>query len=396
MYLRRQQRIVLIALAALAIVSYFAFVRLGVRAHGADYAAKVRAAETTLAAEQAIRAAIDSETLEARPVDDPLIAAMLGLPSSPITTDAGSLRAKVTSTNPNFAAVIVGKLRAAGVREGSVVVISCTASFPALNIAGIAAVEALGAVPVIVGSVGASTWGANDPEFTYLDMESLLVERGILRHHTLAASVGGDFRLRPVSEEGRRLAQAAIARNGVVLLQEKRLQDAVKQRLNIIDREAAGRPIEAFINIGGGLASVGAGTDRPVFDPGLTVGPASGDIEGEGLMFSMRERGVPVINLQDVVRLARAERLPVSPDSPPPIGEGRPYHDWLRVRVAAVIGAVTLVLATAALRLVTLIPNGGERFFDAYFGFLPARLRRALEGARGTPGVPERAQEGGD
>lgn len=386
MYVSTRQRLVLVGVAVAALCLYFVFVRAGVDAHGADYDAKIGAARSTLAAEQAILTTTDSERLDDRPVSDPVIAAMIGLPSSAITTDAGSLKAKITSTNPNFAALIVDRLRAAGVGPGSVVAISCTGSFPALNIAAIAAVEALGADPLIVGSVGASTWGANDPEFTYLDMEALLVERGILHHRTLAASIGGDFRIRPMPEEGRALAKAAIERNHAVFLQEPRLQDAVKQRLAIIESAAGDRPIAAFINVGGGLASVGPGTRA--FSRDLTVGPPTGDIEGEGLMYYMSEQGIPVINLSNVVQLAREARLPVQPETMPPLRQGEAYHDWTRIRVLAGVAAVMVLMTIGVARLATLVPASGDRFFDAYFGFLPTRLRERITGDRNASAIP--------
>jgi len=328
-----------------------------------------------LAAEQAILDARREQAEESQLVDDPAIAAMLGLPTSLITTDAGSLRAKTTSTNPNFAAVVVEFLRDAGVAEGDAVAVAYTGSFPALNIATVAALEALGAEPIIVSSVGASTWGANDPEFTFLDMESVLLEQGIIEHRSIAASVGGDFRVHPLSPEARTLAQLAVDRNQVSFLSADKLQDSIQQRLQTYDEQAGGRPIAAFVNVGGGLSSIGKGENQPLFNPGLTIGPEAGDIEAEGLLFYMRDRGVPVINLVDILSLARKHRLSINPSTLPPLGEGAIWRDWTSLRLRAGAAAVVLVAFAVGARLFVLAPTG-RRQFDAYFGFLPARIRR--------------------
>lgn len=385
MYIGTREKVVLVVVAALAAIAYALFSRLGVGAHGPGYDAKVRAAQTTLQAGLALREVKPEDLILSQVADDPVQAAFVGLPTSSITTDSGSLRAKITASNPNFAAVIVDLLRQAGVRPGDVVAVSYTGSFPALNVASVAAIDAIGAQPVIACSVGSSTWGANDPEFTFLDMESRLIQKGILRHRCLVASVGGDFRLRPLSGEGRQMAEAAIERNGVALSASKSLQESIQARLDLYAREAKGRRIAAFVNVGGGLPSTAAVRPQVEFSPGLTVGPARGDIEGEGLLYFMRRRGVPIVNLTEIVGLAREHRLPVSPSHTPDIGQGAEYRDWARIRLVASLAAATLFLGLLVVRFLVFVP-GEEEVFDAYFGFISnrwvdrgvRRLRQAL------------------
>ncbi len=373
MYIGASERAVLVILATVAALTYALFSRLGLDAPGPAYEPKVLAAQTTLAAGLALREVRPEDTILDQVADDRVQAAFIGLPSSAITTDPGSLRAKITSTNPNFAAVVVDLLRDAGVGRGDVVAVSYTGSFPALNVASVAAVEALGAEPIIACSVGSSTWGANDPEFTYLDMESLLVDKGLLHHRCLAGSVGGDFRRQPMSAEGSQFAELAIERNGVILIGTKDLQDAVSARLDLYVREANGRRIAAFINVGGGLPSTAAVRPGDEFSPGLTLAPPRGDIEGEGLLYHLQRRGVPVVNLTDIVSLAREHRLPVAPSSTPEVGQGAPYRDWFRIRLLAAVAAAMLLLGLPAVRFLILAPSE-DAVFDAYFGLVPNRL----------------------
>ncbi len=385
------------ALAVLAAGVYYAAPRIGPTSQAAAYGEKLAAARTTLDAESAILDANREKAEGSQLSNDPAIAAMLGLPTSPLTTDAGSLRAKITSTNPNFAALVVGFLSDAGVERGDVVAIAYTGSFPALDIAAVAATEALGAEPVIVSSIGASTWGANDPEFTIVDMEALLAGQGIIHHRSVAASVGGDFRVHPLEPQARDLAQKAIERNDVLFLHAQKLQDSIRQRLQIYDQEATGRPIKAFVNVGGGLASIGNRTGEQQFDPGLTVGPEKGDVEAEGLLYYMQQRGVATVNLTDIVSLAQKYRFAVNPLELPPIGEGTPWRNWTSLRVRAGIAAGILLLATVLMRLFVLSPSG-QREFDSYFGFAPLRIKAALRkiGLRRRPLTEPRPSEGAD
>lgn len=375
MYARRSFAFAIIGLALLASVVYYLAPRLGPPTNGSAYGEKSAAAQTMLAAERAVLESRLEQAQDSQLVDDPTIAAMLGLPTSPITTDSGSLRAKITSTNPNFAALVVEFLGDAGVKSGDAVAVAYTGSFPALNIAAIAAIEALGAEPIIVSSVGASTWGANDPEFTFLDIESLLREQGIIHHTSIAASVGGDFRVHPLTPEARELTQLAMERNDVSFLNASKLQESIQQRLQIYEQRAESRPVKAFVNVGGGLSSVGKGENQPLFNPGLTIGPETGDIEAEGLLFYMRGRGVPVINLIDILSLARKYRFSLDPSTLPDVGEGTVWRDWPTLRIRAGVAAAVILLAVIAVRLLLLSP-AGQREFDAYFGLLPARLKR--------------------
>lgn len=112
---------------------------------------------------------------------------LIGPEYSLITTTLAPKEAKQLSTHTDFAAVCVEWLLQAGVRKGNQIAVNLSGSFPALNIAVLSAVKAVGAEPVITSSVGASTWGANDPRFTWLDMEKdcrrlVFLPGGLSRH----------------------------------------------------------------------------------------------------------------------------------------------------------------------------------------------------------------------
>ncbi len=174
-------------------------------------------------------------------VNDPAQTALIGQEYTQITTDRGYLEAKLVSTNPNFAAVVVDMLHELEIERGDCLALAMTGSFPALNLSALAAVETLGARPVLISSVGASNFGATDPYFTWLDMESEVNRQGILTTRSIAASMGGGQDAgRGLSPKGRELLRAAIERNGVRPLSAPRLEDAIRQRIELY-REACSR-----------------------------------------------------------------------------------------------------------------------------------------------------------
>jgi poly-gamma-glutamate system protein len=376
MYVTTRYRITLLSLAGCALV-LFGGLRLWIANSNAAYTEGVRASETTLAAVRAIRDARGSVDVSDSPSNDPLQQAVVGPYNTPITTDAGSLRSKITATNPNFAATIIELLRAAGVGPGDIVAIAYTGSFPVLDLATIIATESLGAEPIIVSSVGASNWGATDPDFTILDMESVAMRAGLIHHRSLAAWEGGLFKGHRMAETGRQLTSAAMTRNGVPPLTATTLRSGVEERLRVYTEQAGDRPLKAFINVGGGQVSTGGQRYRQRFTPGLTAPGDALDQAGSGLLARMHAAGVPVIHLVDVIELARQHQLPVAPTQTPPVPDGAPYRDWQAIRIAAGAALVLLLALAVGARLLILTPAAGEGF-DPYFGTAGGTLRRAL------------------
>lgn len=258
------------------------------------------------------------------PVDaavDPNMTGLIGAEWSSITTTLGDLQAKRTATNPLWAAYVVRRMAEAGVRPGDVVWAAFSGSFPGFNLAVLAAAEAMGVELYAVSSLSASTWGANLPGFTWIDMEAALREAGLFRggtvRGTVAVTFGGDYDRGPelfsvfADEPGQGVAalRAAAARHPWPLLEPEDLDEAVELRIKVL-AEAGGRPLPALlINAGGGHASLGDCYD--VWPPGLTTGPRPCGGATPGLMHVLSQRGVPVLHLLNARALALAAGIPV-------------------------------------------------------------------------------------
>ena len=154
---------------------------------------------------------------------DPNTTGLIFKEDSPIRSSVGDLDAKQTVLKPNFAAVVVDYLIQAGINPGDTVAIGMTGSMPGANIAVLSACKAMGVFTVNISSVGSSTWGATDPNFTWLDMETVLIENKIFYNKSIAASMGGkgDCLRRSGKrggKEARKIVKHAVKRNNIPLI----------------------------------------------------------------------------------------------------------------------------------------------------------------------------------
>jgi poly-gamma-glutamate system protein len=288
-------------------------------------------------------------------VNDPNMTELIGQEYSLITTDQGNIEAKLSATNPNFAAVIVQLLKEAGLEEGDNVAVAFSGSFPGMNISVIAALETLGLNPILITSVGASNFGANDPYFTWLDMESVLYNGGVFHNKSIAASMGGgNDNGRGLSPEGRNLIISAIERNGVEFINEKHLENSIAKRMEIYEKAGQGKPIKAFINVGGGIASLGNTVNGEMIQSGLTERLPLSNFPLHGVIIQMGRKGIPIIHLLNINQLMTKYGLPYNPVPLPEPGEGGIF-------VQEKYNLVVTSIATAFLVVVIIFVFLGER-----------------------------------
>ncbi len=378
---RRRLVLLGLAVAALLLQALLEHTRAPVRQR--DYDLKLDASRRAAAAFAALRAhrGLEDGTIDL--VNDPAGTGLVGPEFSLITNSRGELEAKLTSLNPNFAGLLVQYCRQAGLRPGDPVAVAVSGSFPGLNIGLYAALEAMGVEPVVITSVGASMWGANDPDFTWLDMEALLAARGIFRTRSAAATHGGGNDMgRGLSPEGRRLIEAAAERNGVPMLASANIEDAIARRMAFYDEAAGGRAYKLFVNVGGGVASIGSSHNRLLLPAGLSFDLGEHNWARKGSLVLFAERGVPVIHLLNLTGLAREHAMPVAPDYQPLPGEGEIFE---REMYSLPLAAVSLVLYCLVCLLV-LAPEVRSGLFDRLTrrsAVRAALLAAALAGAAG-------------
>ena len=261
-------------------------------------------------------------------INDPNETGIIGQEFTQITTGRGSLPVKLSTTNPNSAALVVQLLKDAGLKEGDCVAICATGSFPALNIATYAALHTLGLKPIVISSTTSSTWGANDPEFTWLDMERLLHDQGFFEFRSVAASIGGNTDLgMTLSKSGREMIHKAIERNQLPLIKNNTLLENIDERMELFEKHAYPNQIKAFINIGGGIASLGSRKNGKKVKSGLSELLKLKDIpDNFGVLFQMAQKDIPIVHLLNLEKLMKQYDLPINPIPLPEVGEGELYE----------------------------------------------------------------------
>ena len=243
---------------------------------------------------------------------------LLGPEYTLITTTLAPQATKKMSRHPDLSAVFVQWLKEAGVGPGTRVAVNFSASFPALNIAVLAAIQAVGGEPVIVSSVGSSTWGATNPEYTWLDMEKELQQAGMWKWRSTAASLGGVWdRGGGLTPEGKELATEAIMRSKVVFLTSASLREAIDRRLEIY-RSDEGRLPEVLVNVGGNHVIFGEAGHRSPLPQGLNIGYHPLLSRHDGLAAAFLQSNRPVIHVVNIAQIAA--KYGIANDTGPKLG----------------------------------------------------------------------------
>jgi poly-gamma-glutamate system protein len=320
---------------------------------------KMNAATLDQKAQDVIRLELQKRGIAIDFENDPNGTGLIGEQSTLITTDIGELRSKLFVANPNFAAVLIDMFKAAGLKRGDKIAVGLTGSLPGANIAFYSACEALGLIPVVITSLGSSTWGANIPEFTWLDMEKALYDAKLIQYRTVAASLGGGTdNGRGLSLTGRNMLLDAIKRNNAELIftgnlnnimeGSGSLRDNITRRMEIYDREAKGETYKAYVNIGGGLASLGSSQNGKLIPTGVNTLISSRNLLARGVINIMADRKIPVVHILDMSNIAIHYGLQADATPTPVVGKDKIFYRDQYSIVSTIIYAVILIIIVVA------------------------------------------------
>tara|TARA_B100000900_G_scaffold152703_1_gene129698 strand:- start:352 stop:1515 length:1164 start_codon:yes stop_codon:yes gene_type:complete len=262
--------------------------------------------------------------------NDPNETGLVGSPFSLITTDEGDLDSKLTTLDPNFSAVIVELMYQLGLNDGDTIAVLMTGSMPGANIAVLTACKALGVIPITITSVGASQWGANLVDFTWLDMESILFENGLISSRSIAASIGGRNDMgRLLSPSGRDLIMENINKHDLPLIRKERLADNIQHRMDLYSSIQSINKYDAIVNVGGGVASLGTSFNLRLLPPGVVRRNIIQDIVRpggiEGVLSKFLKFDVPGLHILNIRPLTQEFKMPFAPIPVPEIGFGGLY-----------------------------------------------------------------------
>lgn len=260
---------------------------------------------------------------------DPNQTGIIGEEYTEITTTLGNLQAKRTSTNPAFAALLIKYFKQANLREGDAVAIGASGSFPALILATLCAAKVLNIKPLLIYSIGASEYGANIPEFTFVPMLAYLKEKKLLPYSLLAISLGGDMDQAKgmFYSDSREIMQKIAEESGATFILSEDIVENIQKRMQLYALAAGKQGIKAFVNIGGATPNYGNTVASITYPNGLVInGPKASDHPERGLIFEYQSRGIPIIHLLNIRDLALKEGLPIDPVPLPALVEGGVYR----------------------------------------------------------------------
>jgi poly-gamma-glutamate system protein len=368
---RAKSNIVLSLLFVLSLLALIAVENSKVEVKQKWYSEKLEAAQLSQVAANCLKNYRLEKGVFIDAVNDPNQTALIGQEYTLITTDRGDIQSKLSTTNPNFAAVMVQFLREAGLNKNDYVAVGFTGSFPALNVSVMAALQTLDLKPIIITSVGSSNFGANDPYFTWLDMENVLFKSNVFHIKSVAASIGGGYDMgRGLSPEGRDLIINAIERNEVEFINEKHLENSITKRMDIYEKYSKGQPIKAYINVGGGIASLGNTINGKLIPPGITQYFTMRNFPVRGVIIEMGQKGIPVIHLLNVDQLLSKYGLPKAPFPLPEPGDGGIFAEK---KYSVLVTALATLILVAVIIVVYLSERKYHRLGT---DMVPPRARR--------------------
>jgi hypothetical protein len=151
---------------------------------------------------------------------------------------------------------------------------------------------------------------ANQPEVTWLGMESCVAAHGGLRYRSAMVTMGAEGDTGGgLSDEGRQMLRSAALRNGVKLRTPRSFHEAVSSRADLLAKT------QLVINIGGSQASLGMCPHAPVLSHGIITRLPECAHPDRGLIERLVARGIPVIHLLSIEALAAEHHLPRGPAS---------------------------------------------------------------------------------
>ena len=265
--------------------------------------------------------------------NDPNETGLVGSPFSLITTDEGDLDAKLTTLDPNFSAGMVELMLRMSLQDGDTVAILLTGSMPGANIAVLTAASAMGLIPMVITSVGASQWGANHADFTWLDMESILFNKGLINSRSVAASLGGRNDMgRLLSPAGREIIISNIENYNIPLIRKNRLVENIDERMKLFESFNKITNYSAMINVGGGVASLGTSFNSKLLPAGIVnrsdvVNISIRDGGIEGVLAKFAKKNVPVLHVLNIKSLTEQLGMPFAPIPIPEVGSGVLYAE---------------------------------------------------------------------
>jgi len=242
---------------------------------------------------------------------DPWACGLIGLEWSGITTTLGDLEAKRTACNPAWAIQFTRWFEKLGLKAGDHVAVYSSASFPGLLLNAINAAEAMQLEPLLIVSLGSSTWGANHPDAPWPVLATELRRAGFINNKADFFTLGAGAELgHGLTLEYEALLRKAASETDTGLLTATDLESMVRLKTELLTAHQS----RLLINIGGSQANLGDDDEILRLSRGLV--PANEkDRAGNGVIAHAMQNDIPVIHMLNIKSISSMVGIPY--DSPP-------------------------------------------------------------------------------
>ena len=259
-----------------------------------------------------------------------------------LSTDDSFLESKIATTSPNFSAFVIDLFEESNLQQGDTIAITMTGSFPGANIAVLSACKAMEIYPIIISSVGASSWGANNINQSWIDIENKLNENNIFNYMSIASSIGGENDLgENLTDKGIEIIEDIIGKYDINFINEVNLQENVLKKIDLFGDL---NKFAAFVNIGGNASSLGQGKGKNYIRGGV-INPLLKDDVSEifyfnenndsylkefkkSISYNFLNNDIPLINIKNINLLLKDYGMEylLNPDLNE-IKKGKLYYD---------------------------------------------------------------------
>ena len=253
--------------------------------------------------------------------------------NSSMTTKDGILQSKLSVTNPDFSALYIDYFASIDDSLGTsltditiedTIAVSFTGSFPGANIALLSACKASNIYPVIISSIGSSSWGANQLEMTWIDIENILIHE-VFDYKSSAVSMGGDNDIaQELSDDTKIVLEEKIIQYNYNFINEEDLHRSIAERVKIYNTITPIRNYKVYVNIGGSASSLGNEILSQFFSPGLNfkknkdiyideeiiVTNTIYDLDLNPVINVFENNNIPIINIKNINKLCMQNDLP--------------------------------------------------------------------------------------
>ena len=260
----------------------------------------------------------------ATPIEsDPWNCGLIGLEWSGITTTLGELASKRTACNPAWAIQFGRWFRELNLQPGDHIAIYSSGSFPGLLLNAIAAAEAMQLEPLLIVSLGASTWGANHPDSPWPVVAAELRRNGFISKRADYYTLGGGAELgHGLPPEGDALLRKAASDAGVELLTADNLEEIISRKMELLEEFQP----RVLVSIGGSQANLGSAEEVLRLQTGLIPVHQAAQA-GNGVIGAAMRDGTPVIHMLNIKSISNRVGIPYD-SRPRKTGPARASTAW--------------------------------------------------------------------